>query len=163
MDRYVRPQLGEFRASRCTAGAAMRGSARDVASSLTRLNTTNQTEPPYILSYKGGNRETPVLSLCVSPLPSLARVGGCAVWSAARSSAIVGVLQAQRGLSDITDNYCASRIGRASADDLHHSAAWPMMARHRAPCANDEVLHRTGPSAEVAGFSAPLLVESGPC
>ena len=50
----------------------MRGSARDVASSLTRLNTTNQSEPPYILSYKGGNRETPVLSLCVSPLPSLA-------------------------------------------------------------------------------------------
>ena len=61
-----------------------------------------------------------------SPLPSLARVGGCAVWSAARSSAIVGVLQAHRGLSDIIGNYCASRIGRASADDLHHSAARPM-------------------------------------
>ena len=104
----------------------MRGSARDVASSLTRLNTTNQTEPPCILSYMGGNWETPVLSLCVSPLPSLARVGGCAVWSAARSSAIVGVLQAHRGLSDIIGNYCASHIGRASADDLHHSAARPM-------------------------------------
>ena len=75
----------------------------------------------------------------------------------------MGVLQAQRGLSDITDNYCASRIGHASADDLHHSAAWPMMARHRALCAIDEVLHRTGASAEVAGFPAPLLVESGPC
>ena len=98
-----------------------------------------------------------------SPLPSLARVGGCAVWSAARSSAIVGVLQAHRGLSEIIGNYCASHIGRASADDLHHSAAWPMMARQRAPCAIDEVLHRTGASAEVAGFSAPLLVESGPC
>ena len=98
-----------------------------------------------------------------SPLPSLTRVGGCAVWSAARSSAIVGVLQAHRGLSEIIGNYCASRIGRASANDLHHSAAWPMMARHRAPCAIDEVLHRTGASAEVAGFPAPLLVKSGPC
>ena len=98
-----------------------------------------------------------------SPLPSLARVGGCAVWSAARSSAIVGVLQAHRGLSDIIDNYCASRIGRAFAEDLHHSAAWPMMARHHAPCAIDEVLHRTGAIAEVAEFSAPLLVKSGPC
>ena len=75
----------------------------------------------------------------------------------------MGVLQAQRGLSDITDNYCASRIGRAFAEDLHHSAAWPMMARHRAPCANEEVLLRTGASAEVAGFPAPLLVKSGSC
>ena len=69
-----------------------------------------------------------------SPLPSLARVGGCAVWSAARSSAIVGVLQAHRGLSDIIGNYCASHIGRASADDLHHSAARPMGTPSRAVC-----------------------------
>ena len=97
-----------------------------------------------------------------SPLPSLARVGGCAVWSAARFSAIVGVLQAHRGLSDIIGNYCAIHIGRASADDLHHSAARPM-GLAIAPCAIDEVLRRTGASAEVAGFPAPLLVESGPC
>ena len=76
----------------------------------------------------GNNGALPVFS----PLPSLARVGGCAVWSAARSSAIVGVLQAHRGLSDIIGNYCASRIGRASADDLHHSAARPMGTPSRA-------------------------------
>jgi len=142
----------------------MRGSARDVASSVSRfntLNTPNQTERPCILSDKGGNWETLVLSLCFPP--SLLRQGRRVCGMERR--AVVGCRMRVLGDAGGSMEPQTTTAQAKSAVDARMTSTLRRAAHgtcHCAPRAIDEVLHRTGARGGAAWFSAARIGGSGP-